>query len=84
MSHFVKSWNSLMAVDLNQGVHHPLILLPGGVSAVLQHQPGLGDPDRVGYGESYDALSRESNKLSQRDSKGVPEVFFFFLLKLVN
>lgn len=55
MSHFVKSWQALVVVDLNQGVHHPLVLLTGGVGAVLQNQSGLGDPDRVGYGESEDA-----------------------------
>lgn len=40
-----------MAVDLDQRVHHPLVLFAGWVGIVLQHQPGLGDPDRVGQGE---------------------------------
>lgn len=37
MSYLVQSRQSLMAVDLNQSIHHTLVLLTGLVSIVLQH-----------------------------------------------
>lgn len=55
MYYLVESCHSLIAVDLDQSIYHPLVLFTAGVSVVLQHQPGLGHPDRVGYGEGYDA-----------------------------
>lgn len=55
MSHLVESRHSFMAVDLNQSIKHPLVLLAISVSTVLQHQPGLGHPDWVGKGECEDA-----------------------------
>lgn len=51
-----------MAVDLDQRIHHPLVLLTGLVGTVLQHQPGLGHPDGVGHGECKDAWTRREQK----------------------
>lgn len=55
MSHLVESRHSFMAVDLNQSIKHPLVLLAISVSTVLQHQLGLGHPDWIGKGEREDA-----------------------------
>lgn len=48
MANLVQSRKALVAIDLDQSVEHPLVLFARAVSAVLQHQPGLGHPNRVG------------------------------------
>lgn len=55
MANPVQSSNSFIAVDLGQSVKHPLVLFTVAVCTVLQHQPGLCHPDRVGYGECKDS-----------------------------
>lgn len=48
MANLVQSRNALVAIDLDQSVEHPPVLFSRAVSAVLQHQPGLRHPNRVG------------------------------------
>lgn len=47
-----------MTVYFHEGVQHSLVLLPGWVCIVLQDQPGLCHPDRIGQAKRQHAWKR--------------------------
>lgn len=49
----IESCDPFVPVDFHQRIHHPPVLLPRRIGAVLQNEAGFGDPDWIGQGKRH-------------------------------